>query len=56
LPAFKLVAQVLPRAVAKRRAIMKKRCVSDDYIAEWFSYEPVGFPAGNPQSKELAAR
>jgi GT2 family glycosyltransferase len=33
------------RALAKRDEIMKRRRVSDEYMASWFSYEPVSKPA-----------
>ncbi|HVP47868.1 MAG TPA: glycosyltransferase family 2 protein [Bryobacteraceae bacterium] len=36
LPAFWRLAQCLPRAIAKRRRIMKRRVASDEYLAIWF--------------------
>jgi GT2 family glycosyltransferase len=33
------------RIIEKRRAIMARRRVSDDYIASWFAYDPVSHPA-----------
>ena len=33
------------RALEKRAEIMKRRRVSDEYMASWFSYEPVSKPA-----------
>ena len=38
--------------MAKRREIMKRRRVNDDYIATWFRYQPVSKPA--PRPPELA--
>jgi len=36
------------RVMAKRREIMKRRRVNDDYIATWFRYQPVSTPAPKP--------
>lgn len=36
LPAFWRLARCLPRAIAKRRRIMKRRVASDQYLATWF--------------------
>jgi GT2 family glycosyltransferase len=36
LPAFWRLARCLPRAIAKRRRIMKRRVASDEYLAIWF--------------------
>jgi len=36
LPAFWRLARCLPRAIAKRRRIMKRRVASDEYLATWF--------------------
>jgi GT2 family glycosyltransferase len=44
LRAFVLVFQAWSRTWRKRRAIMQKRRASDDYLAAWFSYQPVSFP------------
>ena len=33
------------RVLEKRREIMKRRRVTDEYLASWFSYEPVAKPA-----------
>jgi len=33
------------RVMEKRREIMRRKRVSDDYIAEWFAYRPVSRPA-----------
>ena len=44
LEAFWHVGKCLPRALARRRAIMARRKVSDDVLAEWFSFDPVALP------------
>ena len=41
------------RIVAKRHEIMKRRRAKDDYIASWFSYEPVSRPAPKPTARTL---
>jgi len=48
LSAFPILFRDLPRTLAKRRAIMKKRRVSDGYLAQWFSSQPVSHPAPRP--------
>jgi hypothetical protein len=45
LRAFPMVLRNLPKMLAKRRAIMQRRRVSDEYIAAWFSDKPKSFPA-----------
>lgn len=54
LKAFWYLAQNWRRVVLKRREIMKRRRVSDEYIASWFSYTPVSRPAPKPPAKLLA--
>lgn len=49
LRAFLIVARLWPSVWAKRRQIMQKRRVSDDYIAPWFAAKPVSSPLLNPQ-------
>ncbi len=44
--ALRLLLNLYPEALTKRRAIMAKRRVSDAYIAEWFKRRAVGFAAG----------
>ena len=44
LTAFWLIAQCLPRALSRRRAIMARRRLPDETLAEWFSFEPVTVP------------
>jgi hypothetical protein len=38
--------------MAKRREIMSRKRVDDDYIASWFRYKPVSSPAA--KSRTLA--
>lgn len=45
LNALWYVARNWRRVLAKRREIMSRRRVSDEYIASWFSFEPVSKPA-----------
>jgi GT2 family glycosyltransferase len=45
LKAFWYVLRSMRRVLEKRREIMRRRCVSDEYIASWFSYTPVSRPA-----------
>jgi GT2 family glycosyltransferase len=45
LKAFWHVLRSWPRLLAKRRWIMARKRVSDDYIAAWFHYQPVSRPA-----------
>jgi GT2 family glycosyltransferase len=54
LEAFAFLARNWRRTWAKRRQIMARRRVSDEYMASWFSYEPVSLPAPKPQ--KLPAR
>jgi GT2 family glycosyltransferase len=44
LKAFWYLARNFKRVLEKRREIMKRRRVSDEYIASWFSYQPVSQP------------
>lgn len=45
LKAFLFLARNWARVLAKRREIMKRRRVTDDYMAAWFRYSPVSKPA-----------
>lgn len=45
LRAFWYVARNWRRVLAKRREIMRRKRVSDEYMASWFSFEPVSLPA-----------
>lgn len=44
------------RFFAKRRQIMSRRKVTDEYIASWFSFEPTSRPAPKPTSRNVRAR
>ncbi len=44
IKAFKILAQLFPRTLKKRNHIMKKKCVDEAYINQWFSRRPVSFP------------
>ena len=50
LKAFWYVAKNWRRVMAKRRDIMSRKRVDDEYIAHWFRYEPVSAPASKPKS------
>jgi GT2 family glycosyltransferase len=54
LKAFWYVGQNWKRVLAKREQIMQRRRVSDDYMASWFSYEPVSRPAARPSARVFA--
>lgn len=54
LRAFPLVARSLSRTLEKRREIMKRRQVTDEYMAAWFSYRPVSVPAAEIAAKARA--
>ena len=54
LKAFWYLARNWRRVVVKRREIMKRRRVKDDYIASWFSYQPVSRPAPKPTARSIA--
>lgn len=46
------VIKLLPRTLAKRKAILKKRKVSSRYIAAWISNQPAAFPVFDKEQKE----
>jgi len=54
LKAFWYMARNWRRVIAKRREIMRSKRVKDDYIASWFSYQPVSRPAPKPTARTLA--
>ncbi|MEO8025077.1 MAG: glycosyltransferase family 2 protein [Bryobacteraceae bacterium] len=54
LKAFWYLAANLPRVLAKRREIMSRKRVTDEYMASWFAYEPVSHPAPKPTQQVLA--
>jgi GT2 family glycosyltransferase len=45
LKAFLFLARNWKRVLAKRREIMSRKRVDDEYMARWFSYTPVSMPA-----------
>ncbi|MGI8961317.1 MAG: glycosyltransferase family 2 protein [Bryobacteraceae bacterium] len=45
LRAFAFVLRNLRRFLKKRRQIMARRRANDTYMAAWFSYQPVSYPA-----------
>ena len=53
LKAFPFLIRNFTRFMAKRRQIMARRRVSDEYMQAWFRYEPVAFPA--PKLNKLNA-
>ncbi|MBX9602510.1 MAG: glycosyltransferase family 2 protein [Bryobacteraceae bacterium] len=54
LKAFWYLAKNWRRVLEKRREIMNRRRVTDEYIAGWFSYEPVSRPAPKASARVLA--
>ncbi len=54
LKAFAYIAKNWRRVLAKRRDIMSRRRVTDEYLASWFSYAPVSRPAPKPSARVLA--
>jgi GT2 family glycosyltransferase len=54
LRAFFYLARNWRRFWAKRREIMKRRRVQDDYISSWFSFDPVSRPAPLPAARSLS--
>ncbi len=52
LKALFYVCKNWKRVVAKRREIMKRKRVDDDYIASWFRYAPVSHPAPKPKTNK----
>jgi len=54
LKAFYYVARNWRRVLEKRRIIMSRRRVTDEYLASWFSYEPVSHPASKPSTRVLS--
>ncbi len=46
LKAFWQAARALPRALQQRREILSRRRVTDEELAQWFSFEPIARPAG----------
>jgi GT2 family glycosyltransferase len=56
LRAFVYVLRNWKRVMAKRREIMLRKRVDDDYIASWFRYQPVSSPAGKPKPARALTR
>jgi hypothetical protein len=54
LRAFWYVVRNWKRVMAKRREIMSRKRVDDEYIASWFRYQPVSSPAGKPKGSARA--
>lgn len=54
LKAFLQLAGMWNRVWEKRRWIMERRAVSDEYMASWFHYEPVSRPAPKKAAATLA--
>ena len=54
LKAFWYIGRNWRRVMAKRRDIMSRKRVDDEYIAHWFRYEPVSAPASKPKSSGRA--
>ncbi|HEU0138892.1 MAG TPA: glycosyltransferase [Bryobacteraceae bacterium] len=54
LPAFWRLACLFPRALAKRREIMKRCTVTDEYMAAWFSEAPASKPLHVPATDHAA--
>jgi GT2 family glycosyltransferase len=50
LKAFWYIAKNWKRVMAKRREIMSRKRVDDEYIANWFRYAPVSAPASKPKT------
>ena len=53
LRAFWYVAANWRRVLSKRREIMRRRRVSDEYMANWFSFEPTSIPAPKTPERQL---
>jgi GT2 family glycosyltransferase len=54
LKAFSFLIRNWRRLWGKRRQIMQRRRVSDDYMARWFRYDPVAEPAPNVELAPVA--
>src|SRR6202167_2607303 len=53
LKAFGYLIGNYRRVWRKRQEIMRRRRAKDDYIASWFSFEPVSRPAPRPNARAL---
>jgi hypothetical protein len=56
LKAFALLWKLLPRAMAKRSAIMQRRRASDSQLERWFAYKPASLPADHIWSRVFEAK
>jgi GT2 family glycosyltransferase len=56
LKAFAYVAKNWRRVLQKRREIMSRRRVTDEYLASWFSYSPVSLPAPKAPAARVVSR
>jgi GT2 family glycosyltransferase len=54
LEAFSYLMRNWRRVWEKRREIMKRRRVNDEYLASWFRYLPVSRPAAKPSARVVA--
>src|SRR5271166_4253587 len=54
LKAFWYIARNWKRVMSKRREIMSRKRVNDDYIADWFHYQPVSRPASKAKAAAAA--
>jgi GT2 family glycosyltransferase len=54
LKAFWYITRNWKHVMAKRREIMSRKRVPDDYIASWFRYDPVSSPANKPKTGSRA--
>jgi GT2 family glycosyltransferase len=54
LKAFWYITRNWRRVMAKRREIMSRKRVNDDYIASWFRYDPVSSPANKAKTSARA--
>jgi GT2 family glycosyltransferase len=54
LKAFWYVGRNWKRVLQKRREIMSRKRVDDEYMASWFSYVPVSAPVNRPKSSARA--
>ena len=54
LKAFTYLMGNYKRVWSKRQEIMRRRRAKDDYMASWFSFEPVSRPAPRPTARALA--
>ena len=55
LKAFPFLVSHFRRFLDKRRKIMARRKVTDEYMQAWFSYAPVAYPAPSPKTAKSGA-